>query len=188
MNLLQHQALTPRIPRAFLFRMKLEVSVARQIMRLVDASGNTLRSWRISTSRYGLGSEPGSNHTPLGRFRVARKIGDGAPLRTIFKSREVVGVWDGGDAPEDYVLTRILWLEGLDPHNANTFDRYIYIHGTNQETRIGTPASHGCVRMTNADVVEVYDLVPEGTLVEIGDVPGGDAIPLPLSPPASDLV
>lgn len=167
--------------------MKLEVSIAEQIMMLIDSSGELLKVWPISTSRFGLGTEPGSNHTPLGLFRIARKIGDGAPERTIFKSREVVGVWDGGEAPEDYVLTRILWLEGLEPDNANTFDRYIYIHGTNQESLLGTPASHGCVRMSNSDVVEVFDLVPEGTLVEIGDVPDG-FIPLPLSPPSKDLV
>ncbi len=75
----------------------------------------------------------------------------------------------------------------MESDNANTFDRYIYIHGTNQETLLGTPASHGCVRMSNPDVVEVYNLVPEGTLVEIGDVPDAP-IPLPLSPPPSDLV
>lgn len=167
--------------------MKLEVSVAGQIMMLIDSSGELVKVWPISTSRFGLGSEAGSNHTPLGRFRIARKIGDGAPERTIFKSREVVGIWDGGEAPEDYVLTRILWLEGLVSDNANTFDRYIYIHGTNQERLLGTPASHGCVRMSNSDVVEVFDLVPEGTLVEIGDVPDG-FIPLPLSPTSTDLV
>jgi len=142
-------------------------------MQLLSDKGGILNAWPVSTSRFGLGSIPGSNFTPLGRFRIAQKIGHGAPERTIFRSRQVVGQWDGSPAAEDYVLTRILWLEGLDGENANTFDRYIYIHGTNQEESIGQPASHGCIRMKNAAVVELFDLVDIGTEVEIGDVPPG---------------
>jgi len=153
--------------------MKLNVSIARQTMALIDREGTEVRTWPVSTSRFGLGSIPASNFTPLGRFRIVQKIGHGAPERTIFRSRLEVGQWDGTPAPEDYVLTRILWLDGLEAHNANTFDRYIYIHGTNQEEAIGQPASHGCIRMTNAAVVELFDLVETGTEVEIGDLPPG---------------
>ena len=142
-------------------------------MDLVDDAGSLLGSYPVSTSRFGLGSVPDSNFTPLGRFRVVEKIGHDAPERTIFSSRQVVGIWDGGEVPEDLVLTRILWLEGLEAENANTFSRYIYIHGTNQETRIGRPASHGCIRLTNANVVELFDRVDIGTEVIIGDVPAG---------------
>ncbi len=152
--------------------MHLHVSIARQDLRLMDGTGRLLRQWPVSTSRFGLGSTPDSNYTPLGRFRIVQKIGHGAPERTIFRSRRSVGIWDGLPAPEDYVLTRILWLDGVEMANANTFARYIYIHGTNQEELIGRPASHGCVRMTNASVIELFDLVPLGTPVTIGDAPG----------------
>ena len=151
--------------------MKIEVSVPEQTLRLFDDDGALVKEYACSTSKYGYGSVRESNHTPLGQFRIAQKIGDGAEPGTIFKSRVPVGLWDGGPADDDYVLTRILWLEGVDPDNANTFSRYIYIHGTNQEDLIGQAASHGCVRMTNAAVVELFDLVSPGTEVEIGDVP-----------------
>jgi L,D-transpeptidase YbiS len=151
--------------------MKLTVSIALQEMTLESPDGRFLRRWPVSTSRFGLGSVPDSNFTPLGRFRIVQKIGHDAPQRTIFRSRRITGLWDGLPAPEDYVLTRILWLHGEEDQNANTFSRYIYIHGTNQEDRIGTPASHGCIRLTNPDVVELFGLVEPGTLVEIGDVP-----------------
>ncbi|RYD28057.1 MAG: L,D-transpeptidase [Verrucomicrobiaceae bacterium] len=105
-----------------------------------------------------------------------QKIGHGAPPGTIFRSRRVAGRWeDGQESAEDHVLTRILWLDGMEEGNANTFSRYIYIHGTNQEGRLGTPASHGCIRMANADVIELFDTVELGTEVEIGDVPAAPA-------------
>ena len=146
--------------------MKIEVSVPEQTLRLYEG-GALVREYPCSTSKYGYSSEPESNHTPLGRFRIGKMIGHDAEPRTIFKSREVVGLWDGGPAEEDYVLTRIMWLDGLEEHNANTHDRYIYIHGTNQEHLIGTPASHGCVRLSNRDVVDLFNRVEEGTEVEI---------------------
>jgi len=146
--------------------LSLHVNVPRQTLEIRE-SGQVLREFPISTSRFGLGSEPGSFKTPLGKFAVSEKHGAGAPLGAHFVSRQFTGniASPGGD--EDLVLTRILWLEGLEPGNANTKDRYIYIHGTNQEHLIGTPASHGCVRMKNADICELYDLIPEGTSVEI---------------------
>jgi lipoprotein-anchoring transpeptidase ErfK/SrfK len=96
------------------------------------------------------------------------KHGDGAAPGTIFKARQPVGLWQAGmDVAEDLVLTRILRLDGTEARNANTFDRYVYIHGTNGEDRIGRPASHGCVRLSNQEMIELYDLVPVGTPVWI---------------------
>lgn len=147
--------------------MQLRISVAGQTLEVCDDGGETLRRYPVSTSQYGLGSEPGSLRTPLGEFRVGEKIGDGEPLGAVFKSRLPTGEIGLGAADDDLVLTRILWLEGLEPHNANTRERYIYIHGTNHEGRIGEPASHGCVRMRNADVAELYELIPAGAPVTI---------------------
>ncbi len=151
---------------------RLRVSVARQTLELLDPrSGATLRRYPVSTSRFGLGTEPGSLRTPLGRFRVGEKFGAGAPLGTVFRAREPA--WDVdpaaalASAEADLVLTRVLWLEGMDPHNANTRGRYIYLHGTNHEALLGRPASHGCVRMANADVAELFELVPTGAELTI---------------------
>ena len=147
--------------------MQIRVHVPSQTLDLEDDEGNLLRRYVISTSKYGLGTEPGTNKTPLGRFQVAEKYGDGAPPGEIFVGRVATGrIGTPGD-PEDNVQTRILWLDGQDEENANTHERYIYIHGTNGEGSLGTPASHGCVRMSNLDVIDLYDLVPSGTPVEI---------------------
>ena len=101
---------------------------------------------------------------------MREKHGGEADSGTIFKSRKAVGRWSpGDDVKEDLVLTRILWLAGEEERNANTRGRYIYIHGTNDERGIGRRGSHGCVRMKNADVIALYDLVPEGTPVWIGE-------------------
>jgi len=146
---------------------RIEVSVADQSLRVLDGL-EEVASYAISTSKFGLGSEEGSNHTPLGEFEIGEKIGAGAETRTVFRSREVVGVWNPADPVEDdLVLSRILWLHGREEHNANTRGRYIYIHGTNQEDRIGEQASHGCVRMRNDDVIVLYDMVEVGTPVTI---------------------
>ena len=105
--------------------------------------------------------------TPLGQFRIAEKFGGDAPVGTVFKSREAVGFQDEHPPDDDLVLSRILWLDGLEAHNANTRDRFIYIHGTKHEDKIGNPASHGCVRMRNADVIELFGLIDEGVPVVI---------------------
>lgn len=152
------------------------VDVAGQ--RLVLFIGDTtVAEYPVSTSKVGTGSESGSLRTPLGHHRVAEKFGDGAPVGTIFRSRESRGEvaeidTSATDAEEDLVLTRILWLEGLEPGvnqgpGIDSKSRYIYIHGTNEEGLIGTPASHGCVRMKNEDVVDLYNRVPVGTEVWI---------------------
>jgi len=148
------------------FSRKIRVSVAEQRLELLE-SGCCVASYPISTSGYGLGSESGSNKTPLGRFAISEKIGAGSPTGMVFSSREPTGEIAGLGDPRDLVLTRILWLEGLDPGNANTKERYIYLHGTNKEERIGEPCSHGCVRMRNADIIALFDMVEPGTEVVI---------------------
>lgn len=147
-------------------RQLLIVDVGRQRADLLE-DGIVTASWDVSTSRFGLGTEEGSFRTPTGRFRICEKIGDGAPLWGIFKSRIPTGAIALPGGEEDLVLTRILWLEGLDPENANTRGRYIYFHGTNREDLIGTPASHGCIRLRNDEMAGLFDRVEEGTPVEI---------------------
>src|SRR5437016_7559826 len=109
----------------------------------------------------------GSMKTPAGRFRVAEKIGCYTPSDTVFRRRVPLKPIDPLPPTEDLVMSRILWLDGLDEHNANTRDRFIYIHGTKHEDKIGIPDSHGCVRMRNTDVVELFALVDEGVPVII---------------------
>ena len=105
--------------------------------------------------------------TPTGRFRITEAIGEGMPLGTVFKSRRPIKATKKLLREEDLIMTRILWLDGLDPRNANTHARFIYIHGTNHEENIGEPASHGCIRMRNADLVELFEFVKRGTPVVI---------------------
>ena len=146
--------------------LHLRVDTRRQILE-VFRDGELVKSYPVSTSKFGLGFESGSNKTPVGRFVVSEKIGAGVETGAVFKSRNLTGEVVSQGGHEDLVLTRILWLAGLDEANQNTKERYIYIHGTNQEALLGTPASHGCVRMSNTDVAECFDEIPEGTLVEI---------------------
>jgi hypothetical protein len=139
-------------------------------------------SYDISTAKAGIGSESGSNKTPSGMHRIKEKYGDGLEPGAILKSRVFTGkiakiYTDDTDVEEDHVTTRILWLDGLEPgHNrgknaegvkVDSHGRYIYIHGTPEEGLIGEPQSHGCVRMLNKDVIELYDAIPEGTPVLI---------------------
>jgi lipoprotein-anchoring transpeptidase ErfK/SrfK len=147
--------------------MRIFVHVPSQTLDLLNDAGLLVRRYACSTAANGLGFEPGSNTTPTGRFRVAEMHGDGAEPGTIFKSRVATGEFGDEDDDTDHVQTRILWLEGLDPENANTKDRYIYIHGTNAESKLGVPASHGCVRLSNSDVVDLYEQVDVGTEVVI---------------------
>ena len=114
--------------------MQIRIHVPSQTLDLLDDDGALVSRYAISTSRFGLGTEPGSNRTPTGRFRIAEKIGDGVPPGEIFVSRVATGRVGREDDEHDHVQTRILWLEGLDADNANTFERYIYIHGTNAES------------------------------------------------------
>jgi lipoprotein-anchoring transpeptidase ErfK/SrfK len=140
-------------------RPTIHISVRDQLLRL-KCDDKILGSYPVSTSRFGVGSEEGSMKTPIGRFRIAEKIGADLPAGTIFQSR--VPLDPSGPPPQndDHVLSRILWLDGLEAHNSNTRDRFIYIHGTNHEDEIGQPASHGCIRMKNADLIAIFDQVP----------------------------
>ena len=146
---------------------RIEVSIGTQRLRLFDGT-RVVRDWPCSTSKFGIGFAEGSNKTPLGRFVVRERHGDEAESGTIFKGRKPAGFWKPGmETTSDLVLTRILWLHGLEPRNANTFERYIYIHGTNDEARIGRAMSHGCVRLRNREMIELFDLTPEETPVWI---------------------
>jgi len=120
----------------------------------------------VSTAAKGPGFAENSFQTPTGNFLIRERIGEGAPLFTSFKGRRPLSVWKG-DASDDAILTRLLWLDGLDPENANTYRRYIYFHGTHAEDLIGTPASQGCIRLRNRDMLELFDLAPIGTRVHI---------------------
>jgi lipoprotein-anchoring transpeptidase ErfK/SrfK len=147
-------------------RTNIHVSIRDQLLT-VKKGDTPIRTYPVSTSRFGIGTEEGSMKTPTGRFRVAEKIGGDMPTGTIFQSRMPLTPDDPPPPTEDLVMSRILWLEGLDEHNANTRDRFIYIHGTKHEHQIGSPASCGCIRMRNSDVVELFDLVDDGTPVII---------------------
>ena len=127
--------------------------------------------WRMpfSGASAGLGSKAGSNMTPPGWHRVAERFGAGAAPGTLFVSRRATGrvlgpaEWNAPDPAEDAVLTRVMWLEGLEPGvnkgpGIDSHERFIYLHGTNQEQKLGTPASHGCLRFSNADVAKLFDL------------------------------
>lgn len=145
---------------------KIHISVKKQELTL-KSGRKKLAAYPISTSRFGLGSEEGSLKTPTGSFRIAEKIGDGMALGTVFKNRRPVKATKKMLRDDDLVMTRILWLDGIDPGNANTYERFIYIHGTNHEGQIGEPASHGCIRMRNSDLVELFDRVGIDTPVMI---------------------
>jgi lipoprotein-anchoring transpeptidase ErfK/SrfK len=144
----------------------IHVSIRDQRLTLKEAE-TPIRSYPVSTSRFGVGTEEGSMKTPTGRFSVAKKIGGDMPSGTIFRSRVPLKPSDPLPPTEDLVMSRILWLGGLDEQNANTRDRFIYIHGTKHEDKVGMAASCGCVRMRNTDVIELFDLVDEGTPVVI---------------------
>jgi len=143
------------------------VSVRDQKMLLVK-KGKPVKAYPISTSKFGLGSQRGSNRTPLGNHVVAKKIGGGAPKGAVFKSRRRTGAIVRPNTPgRDPIVTRILWLSGRDRHNRNTFGRCVYIHGTPAEYKIGRPASYGCIRMKSKDVVDLYGRVGVGAGVKI---------------------
>jgi lipoprotein-anchoring transpeptidase ErfK/SrfK len=152
-------------------RHLVEVSVAQQRMA-VYRDGVRIREYPVSTSKFGLGDEPGSNRTPIGAFEIQKKIGDGAVPGTVFKDRLPTGEVVGPDSPgRDPIVSRILWLRGLEAQNANAYGRYIYIHGTPEERAIGTPASYGCVRMRSHDVIDLHNIVGRGARVYIVNLP-----------------
>ena len=143
------------------------VSVRDQKLLLVR-EGQPVKCYPISTSKFGLGSQPGSKRTPLGKMAVARKIGGGVRAGTVFKSRRPTGEVLRPNAPgRDPIVSRIIWLAGRERGNRNTYARYIYIHGTPEEWRIGQPASYGCIRMKSRDIIDLYRRVGVGAQVRI---------------------
>src|SRR6266480_5164925 len=153
------------------------VSTREQKLALLDR-GNVVAIYPVSTSKFGLGDWRGSRFTPLGKLQIAEKIGDSAPPGTVFKDRRRTGEIVAPDSPgRDPIVTRILWLRGLEAQNANAFSRDIYIHGTPEEWKIGSPASYGCIRMRSSDIIQLYDIVGVGASVTIVNVPLATAVP-----------
>lgn len=156
--------------------MHILVSVPEQTLTVL-ADGKLLRHYSVSTAKAGGGEVSGSYQTPRGRHLIRAKIGDGQPANTVFVRRRPTGeIWtpELGEAfpGRDWILTRILWLSGCEPGRnrlgrVDTMRRYIYIHGSPDKAEMGKPGSHGCIRMRNADMVELFDLVPVYTTVEI---------------------
>jgi lipoprotein-anchoring transpeptidase ErfK/SrfK len=156
---------------------RIRISIAAQALTLLDDAGKVARTYPVSTARNGPGERPGSHCTPRGRHVVRAKIGAGMPPDTVFVGRRPTGeVWTPALAAEhpgrDWILTRILWLSGCQVGfnrlgDVDTMRRYIYIHGCPDTVPMGVPGSLGCVRMRNADLVELFDRVPAGTPVEI---------------------
>jgi len=157
--------------------MKITIHIPAQTMELFDDGGKLLRRYPVSTGANGVGEESGSYCTPRGKHIVRAKIGAGQPVNTVFVRRRPTGeIYTpelGAQHPgRDWILTRILWLSGCEPGynrlgSCDTMRRYIYIHGTPDGTPLGQPGSRGCVRMRNADLVELFDLVPVGTKVDL---------------------
>lgn len=157
--------------------MKIKVHIAAQQLELFDDAGRMLRRYAVSTAAKGFGEVRGSYCTPRGKHIVRAKIGAGQPENAVFVRRRPTGeIYTpelGAQFPErDWILTRILWLSGCEIGfnrlgESDTMRRYIYIHGTPDSVQLGIPDSHGCIRMRNADLIELFDLVPIGTAVEI---------------------
>jgi len=156
---------------------RIEISLAAQTLKLFDDAGELIRSYPVSTSRNGPGEAKDSFCTPRGRHIVRAKIGAGAAENTIFSGRRPTGeIWSvqlaERHAGRDWILTRILWLSGCEPGfnrlgDVDTMRRYIYIHGAPDTAAMGSPGSIGCIRMRNRDIMELFDLVPPYTPVEI---------------------
>jgi lipoprotein-anchoring transpeptidase ErfK/SrfK len=153
------------------------VSTREQKLALLNR-GNVVAIYPVSTSKFGLGDWRGSRYTPLGKLQIAEKIGDNAPSGAVFKDRRRTGEVVAPDSPgRDPIVTRILWLRGLEAQNTNAFTRDIYIHGTPEERNIGRPASYGCIRMRSTDVIQLYNIVGTGAAVTIVNAPLAAAVP-----------
>lgn len=159
--------------------MKIIVSVPEQSLSLLGEDGKLIARWPVSTAARGVGEQRGSYCTPRGLHIIRAKIGHGQPENAVFKARrptgEVYSTELAADAPErDWILTRILWLSGCEPGrnrlgDVDTMRRYIYIHGCPDSVALGIPASHGCIRMRNRDIIDLFDRVPAGTQVRIDE-------------------
>lgn len=149
------------------------VSVKEQKLMLLQ-NGARVTTYPVSTSKFGIGDGIGRMTTPLGVMKVAQKIGDHAPTGAVFHNRRFTGEILQPNAPgRDPIITRIIWLRGLEAANAHAFSRSIYIHGTPEERKIGRPASYGCIRMKSKDVTALYSQLPVGAFVQVvsGDLP-----------------
>jgi lipoprotein-anchoring transpeptidase ErfK/SrfK len=192
-SLFRHQKIARYLPRLALMaalatslsqctsvkKADVVVSVKDQKLGLYE-QGQLRKTYNISTSKFGLGDKPGSNCTPLGQHQVVAKIGHGLPAGAVLKSRRWNGEVIKPNAPgRDPIVSRILWLKGSEKSNKNAYGRFIYIHGTPEERRLGEPASYGCVRMGMKDVVNVFNVVNVGAKVVItsGGLPKGEAPP-----------
>lgn len=156
--------------------MHIHISLSAQRLELRSDDGACLKSYGVSTARNGAGEISGSECTPRGRHRIARKIGAGLAPETIFVARQPVGLWrpalEAAEPERDFILGRILWLAGCEAGfnqgpGRDSFERYIYIHGTPDTRPMGVPLSHGCIRMRNADVLDLFERVSEGTEVMV---------------------
>ncbi|MDH4235369.1 MAG: L,D-transpeptidase [Gallionella sp.] len=157
--------------------MKINIHIATQSLELLDEAGRVLRRYAVSTAANGAGETSGSHCTPRGRHVIRAKIGTGQPENTVFVGRRPTGeIYTpelGAQFPgRDWILTRILWLSGCEAGfnrlgDSDTMRRYIYIHGTPDSVQLGKPGSHGCIRMRNADLIELFDMVSAGTAVNI---------------------
>lgn len=157
--------------------MELRLSLSDQRMELLDGEGNILKTYQVSTARNGAGERNGSECTPRGVHRIRARIGAGHAVNTVFKGRRPTGELYSPALrrrypDRDWILTRILWLSGAQPGfnrlgDVDTMRRYIYIHGAPDDDPMGVPGSHGCIKMRNGDVVELFSLVPVGTPVII---------------------
>jgi len=169
-------------------RHRIVVSIPEQKLALLD-NGALVATYPISTSRFAISDSPGSRGTPLGELEIAKKIGDSAPSGMVFKDRRATGEILMPDAPgRDPIVTRILWLRGLEAQNANAYSRYIYIHGTPEERNIGTRASFGCIRMRSRDVIQLYDIVGSQARVTILNAPLAAALPATPGPEGTTSV
>ena len=156
---------------------RIEISIPEQALQVLDDQGQVLRRYTVSTSKNGAGELRDSYCTPRGRHIVRARIGAGQPVNTVFVRRRPTGeIWTpelGAKHPgRDWILTRILWLSGCEPGfnrlgNVDSMRRCIYIHGSPDNADMGRPGSIGCVRMRNADVLELFDLIGAGTPVHI---------------------
>ncbi len=157
--------------------MRIRISLAEQRLSVFDDDGRVERTYPISTASKGAGEERGSYCTPRGNHIVRAKIGEGCADNTVFVARRPTGELYTpalGEAfpGRDWILTRILWLSGCEPGrnrlgSVDTMRRYVYIHGSPDASAMGVPGSHGCIRMRNADIIELFDRVPVYTPVEI---------------------
>jgi hypothetical protein len=154
----------------------LVVSVPDQTLAVIDG-GVVLDKFPVSTSRFGLGDSPNSYATPLGSLEIASKIGANAPLGAVFKSRKPTGeILKPNAVGRDPIVTRILWLRGLERGNACAYNRGIYIHGTPVEQLIGRPASYGCIRMRSRDIARLFSEVRVGTRIDVANTRLGAAV------------